>query len=99
MISLVHAVQLLDRLTRDERHPLRLQEKIELSPVTIEITDLTDDGRAAEATFDFRVPLEDPSLCWLRAGGPGYVPFNPPAIGETVEVPMLGRRRATGGDR
>ena len=89
VISLVYAVQLLDRLTRDERHPLRLHEKIELTAVTIEITELTDDGRAAEATFRFRAPLEDPSLRWLRVTRQGYVSFRPPAIGETVELPGL----------
>jgi hypothetical protein len=88
VISLVYAVQLLDRLTRDERHPLQLHEQIELTTATIEITELTKDGRPAEATFRFRVPLEDPSLRWLQVTSEGYKPFRPPAIGETVEVSM-----------
>ncbi len=66
---------------------MRLHETIDLTAVTIEITELTDDGRPAEATFRFRVPLEDPSLRWLFVKDFRYVPFIVPCIGETVEVP------------
>ena len=62
-------------------------ETIDLTAVTIEITELTDDGRPAEATFRFRVPLEDPSFRWLFVKDFRYVPFVVPGIGETLEVP------------
>jgi len=88
-VSIVHVVRMLEQLIRDRRNPLKLGQTIDLSAVTIEITALTADGRPAEATFRFRVPLEDPSLRWLQATSEGYVPFRLPAIGETVEVPML----------
>ncbi len=57
--------------------------------MTIEITELTDDGRRAEATFRFRVSLEDPSFRWLYIDDARYVPFIVPGVGETVEAPSL----------
>ena len=66
---------------------MRHHETIDLTAVTIEITELTDDGRRAEATFCFRVPLEDPSLRWLFVQDFRYVPFIVPDIGKTVDVP------------
>ena len=63
---------------------------IEASPrvtsVRIEMTELMPDGRPAEATFRFRVPLEDSSLRWFQITDKGYEAFEPPAIGQTVEV-------------
>jgi len=61
----------------------RVGDQKRLAGVTIEITELTDDGRPAEAAFTFDVPLEDPSLSWLRWKDWGYRAFTPPAIGET----------------
>ncbi len=86
--SIPHFSQHLDRLFRDDRRPLALGDTIELSAVTITITDRTEDGRAAEATFRFRVPLEDPSLRWFTLAAQGHVEFKPPEVAETVEVPM-----------
>lgn len=63
-----------------------LGQTVELTTATIEITELTADGRVAEARFRFRVPLEDPSLRWLMVTRQGYEPMRPPAVGETVEV-------------
>ena len=78
--------QLLHRWGRHDDRPFQLGETIELTAATIEITDLTDDGRAAEATFRFLVPLEDPSLRWLKVTRQGYVEITPPKIGETLKV-------------
>jgi len=66
---------------------MRLGEKVELAAATIEITALTPDGRPAEATFRFRVPLEDPSLRWFQCTRGDFEPFAPPAIGQTVRLP------------
>ena len=66
---------------------MRLHETIELPTASIEITDLTDDGRPAEATFRFRVSLEDPSLRRLYVRDFRYVPFAVPGMSETAEVP------------
>jgi len=70
---------------------LRKGDSITLPAAKIEITitDMTDDGRAAEARFRFPVPLEDPSLRWLYVKKEGHLPFTPPKIGETAELPAF----------
>jgi len=86
VLSPIYTVRLFDRLVRDEQNPLRLGQVIELTTATIEITELTPDGRPAEVRFRFAVPLENPSLRWFQVTHRGYVPLCPPALGETVEV-------------
>lgn len=89
-ISPVYSLRMFDRLVRGDRNPLRLGQVIELSTATVEITELTPDGRAAEVRFRFRVPLlEDPSLRWLESSRRGFTPFDPPAIGTTAEVALV----------
>jgi len=86
VLSTVYTTRLLDRAVRGESNPLQLGHAIDLTSVRIEISRLRPDGRPAEATFRFRVPLEDSSLRWLRVTEKGYEAFKPPAIGQTVEV-------------
>jgi hypothetical protein len=83
----------MDRVFRGERQPLRLGERVVLSGMTVTVTELTGDGRPAEALFRFDVPLEDRSLHWLCYRGKGYETFTPPGVGESVEIrpgPLLG---------
>jgi hypothetical protein len=80
----------VDRLFRDGQHPLTLGEKVELTGMTVEITALTQDGRPAEAAFQFAVPLEDASLLWLCYRGKAFEPFTPPAVGDSVELRIGG---------
>ncbi len=54
--------------------------------MTATVTALTDDGRPAEATFQFDVPLESPSLLWLCFRGDGFERFTPPAVGQEAEI-------------
>jgi hypothetical protein len=75
-----------DRLFRNADHPLTVGDRIELTGMQVEVTALTSDGRPAEALFVFDVPLEDPSLRWLRYEERQFVPFTPPAVGETVTL-------------
>ena len=76
-----------DKMFRSTDHPLAVGEKVELTGMIVEITELTDDGRPAEVSFRFAVPLEDPSLRWLRWNKDHFEPFVPPAIGETIGFP------------
>ena len=76
----------LDKLFRNEQHPFCVGDKVELTGMTVEITELTGDGRPAEASFTFAVGLEDASLRWLKYENGEYVPFQPPAVGERVEL-------------
>ena len=75
---------MLDRLFRNDSHPMSVGQRVELTGMTVEVLSLTEDGRPAEAEFRFAVPLEDPSLRWLYWKDGVFIPFTPPAIGETV---------------
>jgi len=67
-------------------HPMKKGDTIRLTGLTVEVAEVTNDGRPVDALFRFDVPLEDPSLRWIVFKGMAYVPFTPPAIGETVQV-------------
>ncbi len=75
-----------DRLARNDRCPMHVGQRVELTGMTVEVTALTDDGRPAEAAFRFAVPLEHPSLRWLQWKDGVLATFVPPAIGETVQL-------------
>jgi hypothetical protein len=80
-----------ERMVRAASVPFRIGERIELGHIdtvavaTIEA--ITTDGRPQRVRFDFARPLEDPSYLWLTWGTLGFVPWQPPAIGERVELP------------
>lgn len=89
---LVHAVggfiqNEVDGLDRDRRDPFPVGTRIELSDVSIEIVSTTSDGRADSARFRFAVPLEDPSLRFVRWEGAHFVPFALPAVGASIALP------------
>jgi hypothetical protein len=76
----------LDRVFRSERRELALGEQVALTGMTVTITELTPDGRPAEAKFQFEVPLESPTLVWLCFRGGRFEPFTPPPVGREVEI-------------
>jgi hypothetical protein len=61
----------------------------ELGRCTVVVLELTDDGRPRAVSFDFGVPLEDPSLRWVVWTADGLVDFEVPAIGQTVTVGVV----------
>jgi hypothetical protein len=81
----------MDRLFRTERRALVLGEQVKLSGMTVEITDMTPDGRPAEALFRFDEPLESPSLRWLCFRGNHFEPFTPAPIGQEATIKFDGR--------
>ena len=76
----------LDRVFRSDRRPFAIGEQVKLTGMTVTITELTSDGRPADATFRFDVPLESPSLLWLCFRGDGFEPFTPPPVGQETEI-------------
>ena len=80
--------QMLDRLYRDAT-PFRIGERIIYGGATVEVTEVTDDGRPIAVRVHFDVDLEDPSLRWLQWKNGAYAPFEPPAVGETVTLPSV----------
>jgi len=89
--DIAYTNQRLNELFRDRDNAFKLGERVMLTGLEIEITKLSADGGPAEATFRFDVPLEHPSLCWVRfelgQGRPErYVPFTPPPVGQSVRM-------------
>jgi hypothetical protein len=79
---------MLDHLYRDAT-PFRVGDRIGYGGAMVEIADVTEDGRPVEVRVHFNVNLEDSSLRWLQWKGGVYVPFEPPAVGETVVLPEV----------
>ena len=88
-----------ERMLRSLEVPFRSGSVVKVAGMTATITDVTTDGRPAEAVFHFDVPLEDPRFVWMRwtrngLHGKGYEPWVVPAIGETVHLPAHDASRA-----
>jgi len=77
-----------DDFFRGDGFSLALGQSVDLDGMRAEVISLTGDGRPAEARIRFAVPLDDPSLVWLQWdwGTQTYVPFSPPAVGETAHI-------------
>jgi hypothetical protein len=73
-------------------------ERVTVGPVEFEVKTITEDARPSliEARFD-RV-LEDPIFVWRQWLDITFVPFTPPAIGESVVLPAADWLRVTLGD-
>jgi hypothetical protein len=65
---------------------LQKGERIQLSQMTVEVIELSPDGRPTVCDFVFSEPLDSPRFVW-RTWDSGQVrEFRPPAIGESVQV-------------
>jgi hypothetical protein len=80
--------QMLDHLYRDAT-PMRVGDRILYGGAEIEIAEVTESGRPIEIWVHFGVELEDPSLRWLEWRHGVYVPFIPPAVGQSVVLPEV----------
>jgi hypothetical protein len=76
----------LTELYRSSRRPMQRGTRIALHGLSIEVLDLTPDGRTARARFSFDQNLDDAEVRWFTWKGRGYVPFHPPAPGQSVEL-------------
>lgn len=84
--NLINGLKLVERLFLSRNHPFTQGQSFELPGVTIQISELTEDNRPAEATFKFDCALEDQSLRWLQWNKNEwrYETFIPPVIGESI---------------
>jgi hypothetical protein len=80
-------VHVLDTLFRNKKNPFSVGDKVELTGMTVEILEVTNDGYTTKVAFIFSVTLEDPSLRWLQHKDNTFVPFTPPAIGQRIVLP------------
>jgi hypothetical protein len=76
----------LDRLFRNEHCALKAGETVSLRGMKASVKSLTEDGRPAVVKFEFDRALEDSSLCWISWQDGKFVPYTPPAVGETREL-------------
>jgi hypothetical protein len=76
---------LLDRLFRNEQHPLQLGENVRLARMTATVLAI-EDGRPRNVAFRFETPLEDSSLRWLSFQAGEFIPWTPPPVGEEVTL-------------
>ncbi len=64
-------------------------EVFDMPDFDAEILAINDARDATAVAFHFERPLEDPSYRWLAWSAHRAVPWTPPAIGESVELPVL----------
>jgi hypothetical protein len=62
-------------------------DRVSLDGASVQVTELTHDGRPLQIVVSFERELYDPSLVWMRWQHTGYAPFALPAIGKTVVLP------------
>ncbi len=75
-----------EQLMRSPQREMPPGTVVSLAGLKIEVLQTEPDGRPAEARFRFDRALEDPSFVWRVWRGKGYVPFVPPAVGQTVTL-------------
>jgi hypothetical protein len=64
-VHLENVYRALDESTYNPRNPTQVGQVVALSEVTVEVTEMTGDGRIAQAAFTFAHPLEDNRYVWL----------------------------------
>ena len=57
--------------------------------MTIEVVEVTEDGRPAEILAAFPRSVDDPRFLWQRWDETRYAPFTPPAVGESTVLPPV----------
>lgn len=88
-----------DRLMRDLDPPFVAGHTRELPDYTVTVREVTDDGRPLEMAFAFEHPLEHPTYRWLYWTQQGLREFEPPAVGDSVDLPLVGLLQASYGVR
>jgi hypothetical protein len=80
----------IDQMMRDPRTgPFATGQTFTVGSVTFEIVAVTTDHRPLAMLARFAIPLDDPSLVWLRWEGKTYAPYTPPAIGNADTLPAV----------
>jgi len=75
-----------DCLLRDRTAPFEPGERIRTASFEVEVTQVTDDGRPAEAAFRFDDPLDAEPFRWVYFRGGRLEPFPLPAPGASLRV-------------
>jgi hypothetical protein len=80
------------RMFRRSERGFQRGERVVLSDVAFEVTELTSDGRPAAVLARFTAPLDAGEFVWLQWDQRSYRPFVLPNRGESVRVPAVDLR-------
>lgn len=78
-----------NRVYRDDGHPMRSGEGLQLTGVQAIVAAVDAHGRPTEVRFRFARPLEDPRYCFVAWNGRSYSRLPLPSAGGTVLVPAV----------
>jgi hypothetical protein len=71
------------RYVRSPNDRFSAGQRLALPGLSVVVESLDAHGDPAQVLYEFPVPLEDPSLRWMSWQNGVYVPWTPPAIGQT----------------
>jgi hypothetical protein len=88
-IGLENVYRALDGFHYNPRNPMQVGQVVALSEVTVEVTQMTSDGRIAQAAFTFAYPLEGSRYVWLlwHEATSTYERVQMPSVGESRIYP------------
>ena len=88
-IHLENVYRALDGFHYNPRNPMQVGQTVAMSEVTAEVTEMTDDGRIAQAAFTFAHPLDDSRYVWLlwNEATSAYDRVRMPPVGESRVYP------------
>ena len=86
-VHLENVYRALDGFYYNPRNPMQVGQVVALSEVTVEATEMTADGRIAQAAFTFAHPLKDNRYVWLLWD-------EATSTYERVQMPPVGESRA-----
>ena len=75
------------RYVRSQNDAFHVGQRFAFSGFSVEVQSLDARGDPDQVLYEFAVPLEDPSLRWLQWKDGIYVPWLPPARGESAKLP------------
>ena len=88
-VGLENVYRALDGFHYNPRNPMHVGQVVTLSEMTVEVTEMTGDGRIAQAAFTFSHALEDARYVWLLWDEPTstYEGVQMPPVGEWTVYP------------
>jgi len=88
-VGLQNVYRALDGFHYNPRNPMRVGQVVALSDMTVEVTEMTGDGRIAQAAFTFAHPLDDNRYVWLLwdEATSAYERVQMPPVGESRVYP------------
>ncbi len=77
------------RYVRSQNDRFSPGQRVELRGLSVVVESLDAQGDPEQVLYEFSVPLQDPSLRWMRWQDGVYVPWSPPAVGQIENLPAV----------